>query len=81
MVTVFAGAGFSAEMEAQSVHALLESGGIASLLVRDNVTALPVGRVEVRVIASLAEQARQLIDEAEKSGPAAAEEAEAETEI
>ena len=81
LVTVFAGAGVSAEMEAQSVHALLESSGIESVLVRENVIELPVGTVEVKVVASDAERAEQIIREGEQAGPEAAEEAEAETEL
>ncbi|MBI3665999.1 MAG: DUF2007 domain-containing protein [Acidobacteria bacterium] len=81
LVPVFASAGISAEMEAQSVHALLESSGIKSVLVRENVTELPVGTVEVKVVASEAERAQQVIREGEQAGPAAAEEAEAETEL
>ena len=81
LMNVFEAAGISAEMEALSIHALLESSGIESLVVRDNVPELPVGRVEVRVAASEAERAREVIREGQLAGPAAAEEAEAESEL
>lgn len=81
LVTVFRGAGLSAESEAQSIHGLLESSGIESLLVRENVPELPVGLVEIKVIASVGERAREVIREGQLAGPEAAEAAEAETEI
>lgn len=81
LMNVFDAAGLSAEMEAQSIHALLEANGIDSLVVRENVPELPVGKVEVRVVASEAEHARQVIQEGRAAGPAAAEEAEAESEL
>ena len=81
LMNVFEAAGHSAEMEAQSIHALLQSSGIDSVLVRENVTELPVGRVAVRVVASEVEQARQIIQEGQSAGPAAADEAEAESEL
>lgn len=81
MTTVFESAGLSAEMEAQAIHGLLESNGIESLVVRENVVELPVGKVEVRVMASDEERAREVIREGESAGPQAAEEAEAESEL
>jgi DNA invertase Pin-like site-specific DNA recombinase len=81
LVTVFKGVGTSAEMEAQAIHGLLESSGIESLVVRANVTELPVGSVEIRVVESLAERAREVILEGRRAGPEAAEAAEAESEI
>jgi hypothetical protein len=80
-VTVFEGNGITAEMEAQSIHALLESSGIESLVVRANVTELPIGTVELRVVGSQADKALEIIKAARKGGRKAAEEAEAETEI
>ena len=80
-VTVFEGNGITAEMEAQSIHALLESSGVQSLLVRANVTELPIGTVEVRVVGSQADKAVEIIKAARKGGRQAAAEAEAETEI
>ena len=81
LTIVFEGAGVSAEMEAQAVHGLLESNGIDSMLVRENVTELPVGKVEVRVVASEAQHAKEVIREGKQAGPSAADEAEAESEI
>jgi len=81
LVTVFEGAGLSAEMEAQSIHGLLESSGITSLVVRENVPEIPVGNVEVRVLASEAARARDVIQEGKRAGPAAAAAAEAESEL
>ena len=81
LVTVFEGDGTLAEVEAQEIHALLEASGIESLLVRANVPELPVGTVEVKVIAPEADRAREVIREAQLAGPEAAEAAEAETEI
>ncbi len=81
LVKVFEGNGISAEMEAQAIQALLESSGIDSLVVRDNVPEIPVGRVEVRVLAGAAERARDVIREGQLAGPEGAEAAEAETEI
>lgn len=81
LMNVFVSAGITAEVEAQSIHALLESNGIESFIVRENVPELPVGRVEIRVAASQADRARRAILEGQAAGPAAAEEAEAESEI
>lgn len=81
LMNVFEAAGVSAEMEAQAIHGLLESSGIESMVVRENVPELPVGKVEVRVVASEAERAKDVIREGKQAGPAAAAEAEAESEI
>lgn len=68
----------TSEVEALGVKTLLESNGIATVLVGDSV--LPNLAFEVRVARDQAARARMLIAEAEKIGPAAAEEAEAESE-
>jgi len=81
LVTVFEGDGISAEMEAQAIHGLLESSGIDSMLVRDNIVAIPVGLVKIRVMAAEADRAREAIREGRQAGPEAAEAAEAETEL
>lgn len=81
LVTVFRGSGLSAESEAQAIHGLLESSGIESLLVRENVVELPVGLVEIKVLASLVDRATEIIREGQLGGAEAAEVAEAETEI
>jgi hypothetical protein len=64
----------ASEMEAMSIKNLLDSNGIAAVLVGDSV--LPNFAFEVRVAHDQADRARLLIAEAEKTGPEAAEEAE-----
>ena len=64
----------TSEMEAMSIKNLLESNDIAAVLVGDSV--LPNFPFEVRVAHDQADRARILIADAEKAGPAAAEEAE-----
>jgi hypothetical protein len=81
LVTVFAANGFTAEMEAQAVHGLLQANGITSLVVRDNVPELPVGKVEVRVVEQEAAQAEEIIREARAAGAPAVEQVETESEI
>jgi hypothetical protein len=73
--TVFHAEGSStAEMEALAVRALLDANGIPTVLVGDPV--LPNLPFEVKVAGSQAERARQLMAEAQKVGPIAAEAAE-----
>jgi hypothetical protein len=64
----------ASEMEAMSIQNLLDSNGIAAVLVGDSV--LPNFPFEVRVAHDQAARARLLIADAEKTGPAGAEEAE-----
>jgi hypothetical protein len=70
--------GASSEMEAMGIKNLLESNGIAAVLVGDSV--LPNFQFEVRVARDQVGAARVLIADAEKRGPAAADEAELESE-
>lgn len=70
--------GTSAEVEALSVQALLESNGLMASIIGSS--QLPNLRFEVRVPHERAVEARRLIAEAEAAGPAAAEEAERLTE-
>lgn len=65
-VTVFRSRNRTAAIEAESIHGLLESAGLKSLIVRENVPELPTGWVEVKVLASDAEEARELIEEAQQ---------------
>jgi hypothetical protein len=65
-------------MEALGIKNLLESNGIAAVLVGDSV--LPNFPFEVRVARDQVDQARVLIADAKLIGPAAAEEAELESE-
>ncbi len=64
-VTVFASRSHAAEIEAEAIHGLLESSGIESLIVRENVLEMPVGRVSVKVFSSYQEEAEQLIQAAQ----------------
>lgn len=68
----------TSEVEALGVKTLLESNGIATVMIGDSV--LPNLAFEVRVARDQAARARKLMAEAEKIGPAAAAEAEAESE-
>jgi hypothetical protein len=70
--------GATSEMEAMGIKNLLDSNGIAAVLIGDSV--LPNFPFEVRVARDQAERARILIADAKKTGPAAAEEAELESE-
>ncbi len=67
-VTVFSSRRHNAEVEAETVRGLLESAGLQSLIVRENVPELPVGKVWVRVLASDAEEAKELIRNALDAG-------------
>jgi putative signal transducing protein len=64
----------TSEMDALSIKNLLDSNGIAAVLVGDSV--LPNFPFEVRVARDQVDRARALIADAESVGPAAAEEAE-----
>lgn len=64
-VTVFASRSHDAEIEAEAVHGLLESSGIESLIVRENVLEMPVGRVSVKVFSSYQGEAEGLIQAAQ----------------
>jgi hypothetical protein len=66
-VTVFASRQVQAEIEAEAIHGLLESAGLESIIVRENVPELPTGQVFVRVLASDREDAERLIADARES--------------
>jgi hypothetical protein len=74
-VTVFRSRQHDAEVEAEAIHGLLESAGLKSLIVRENVPELPTGWVELKVLASDAAEAKELIEDARRSGDSAGEEA------
>jgi Putative prokaryotic signal transducing protein len=74
LVTVFRSRSRSAEVEAESIYGLLQSADMKSLIVRENVPELPTGWVEVKVLASDAEEARQLIQSAQQGNLTAGEE-------
>jgi hypothetical protein len=79
LVTVFSsGAGARAEMEALSIQSILDAGGISAVFAGD--TRYPIFPVNVRVTRTDEAKARELIAEALASGPAGADEAEAEGE-
>jgi hypothetical protein len=67
-VTVFSSSAHDAESEADTIHSLLESAGLQSVIVRENVQELPTGGVEVRVLPEEADEARELIEEALETG-------------
>ncbi len=69
-ITVFASRKHDAEQEAESIHGLLDSAGLESLIVRENVPELPVGKVSVKVLESNADDAKRLIAEARRQGSA-----------
>jgi hypothetical protein len=77
--TVFsAPAGAGAHMEAMAIKSILDSEGIASIMVGDPV--LPNLGFEIRVAKEWAERARQAIADAQAAGPEAAEQEEKKTE-
>jgi F0F1-type ATP synthase delta subunit len=67
-VTVFSSKAIDAELEAETIHGVLESARLSSVIVRENVPELPTGGVEVRVLPQEADEARALIKAALKSG-------------
>ena len=68
LVTFFSSNAHDAESEADTIHSLLESAGLQSVIVRENVQELPTGGVEVRVLPDEADEARELIEEALETG-------------
>jgi hypothetical protein len=59
--TIFRSNHHDAAIEAESIHGLLESAGLKSIIVRENIRELPTGWVEVKVFASEAEEANEII--------------------
>jgi hypothetical protein len=78
LVAVFEEVGTSAEMEALEIQAVLKAAGIRVVL--GGETSFPNLPWTVRVPQADAARALQVIEEAQKAGPKAAEEAEAEQE-
>ncbi len=72
------GSGPMAEVEAMGIKNLLDSNGIAAVLVGNSV--LPNMPFEVRVARDQVQRAQELIAEAQSAGPAGAAEAELESE-
>jgi hypothetical protein len=74
MVTLFSSSNHDAEMEANSIHTLLEASGFPSIVV--GAAQLPSLEFQVQVPKSLLEEARRVVEQAKEAGPAAALEAE-----
>jgi hypothetical protein len=77
-VTIFSSRHHDAEIEAESIHGLLESSGIESLIVRENVLEMPVGRVSVKVFSSYKDEAERLIEAARVPEDSGSEDADSE---
>src|ERR1035438_8283903 len=78
MVPVFSSMNHDAEMEAQSLHSLLEANGLESAVV--GPSTIPSVEFQVQVPRSQLEEAERVIADARAAGPTAADEAEAQTE-
>jgi hypothetical protein len=78
MVTLWTSGGTNAEIEADMIRGVLESNGIPVLVV--GASQYPNLPVEVRVPRGRLKEAEELIEQAQKAGPEAASEAEAESE-
>jgi hypothetical protein len=79
MVTLFSSQNHDAEMEAMALHSLLEANGIESAVV--GPSTIPSVEFQVQVPKSQAEAAERVMTEAREAGPAAADEAEAASEV
>ena len=77
-VPVFSSSSHDGEMEALTIQGILVSNGIPTMLVGPHM--LPSLDFQVHVPEHLLVRAGQMIEEARQAGPAAAEEAEAESE-
>lgn len=78
MVTLWSSGGTTAEIEADMIRGVLESNGIPVMVV--GASQYPNLPVEVRVPRGKVREAEELIEQAQKAGPEAASEAEAESE-
>jgi hypothetical protein len=78
MVTLWTSNGVSAEIEADMIRGVLESNDIPVIVV--GASQYPNLPVEVRVPRGRLKEAEELIEQAQASGPDAANEAEAESE-
>ena len=67
-VNIFSSSGYDAELQCELIHGLLKSSGLESMIVRQNVPELPVGRIRVRVLSSQAEEAQAIIEAAKQAG-------------
>ncbi len=73
--TIYHADGTLAEVESMEIKNLLEANGVAAVVVGNSV--LPTMSFEVRVARDQVERAREVLNEAQAAGPAAADEAEA----
>lgn len=64
LITVFASRSHLATVEAQVIYGLLESAGIPSWMVRENVVQQPVGKVSIKVTSAYEKDALELIEAA-----------------
>jgi hypothetical protein len=78
MVPVFSSSNHDGEMEATSIHGVLEANGIPSILV--GPATLPSLEFQVQVSEERLADAERVIAEAREAGPAAAAEGELESE-
>ena len=76
MVTLFSSSNHDGEMEATSIHAMLQANGIPSVVMGPSV--IPSLEFQVQVPRAQLEDAEKVLAEARAAGPAAADEAEAE---
>jgi len=77
MVTIYSSQGTEAEMQAGTIHSLLEANGITSIV---STQPYPPLGIELKVARADIEEAQRVINEAEEAGPEAASEAEAASE-
>jgi len=78
MVTLFSSSNHDGEMEATSIHTMLQASGIPSVVMGPSV--IPSLEFQVQVPQSYAEEAERILEEAREAGPQAAAEAEAASE-
>lgn len=78
MVVFFSSSNHDAELEATSIHSILQANDIPSVIVGASV--IPSLEFQVQVPRGDLERARQVVAEAQAAGPAAAAEAEAASE-
>lgn len=74
LVPFFSSSTHDAEMEAMSIHAILQANGIPSVLV--GASQIPSLEFQVRVPRAILADAERVVTDARAAGPEAAEEAE-----
>jgi hypothetical protein len=78
MVTLLSSSNHDGEMEATSIHAMLQASGIPSVVMGPSV--IPSLEFQVQVPRAYADEAERILEEAREAGPEAAAEAEAASE-